>query len=209
MQHCADTESRKSIHLTSILSVIYHCVQIVLCTVSLICAVICAKTVYLMYSYKKHMPTTKHQMIGHLRGDIFRGVLKFKKHLHDTKNNCWHFNRVFTGATLTTNMWNNTSVMMSGKFGWISRVKQICSNNHSQNVVESFFFITGVQWMYEQQSRIVVVSRNPPDEMCIPIDLRIKHTNENSVRIYDEMTHSEQSDVRTQQQTPLYKMLLL
>lgn len=77
--------------------------------------VVCDKTVDLMHSYQKYMPTKKHQMYGYLRGIIYRGVLKCK-HLNNKKNFHWHFNRDFTGATLTRNMWSNMSVVMSGKF---------------------------------------------------------------------------------------------
>lgn len=116
MQHCAENVSRTSIHHTSILLAILHCVQIILCAIPLICVVNCAKTFNLMYtSYMKHLSTTKYQMNGHLRGGIFRGVLKFKKHLNNSNNNRWHFNRILTGATMTRNMCD-TFVTMSGKF---------------------------------------------------------------------------------------------
>lgn len=116
MKHCAEIVSCTSIHLTLILSIVCHCVQIILC---MICGVVCDKTVNLMHAYEKYMQTTKkHSMYRSLHGVIFRGVLKFK-HLNNKNNHWQHSNRFSTGTlTLTRKMWHNTFVMMSGKF-WI------------------------------------------------------------------------------------------
>lgn len=125
MQYCAEIVLQTILHRSSIQSVIHHCIDtivllLLLCTICSICCVLCPKIVDLMYSYNKTHLLNQKQMIGHLhRRYQFKGVVsKFKRYYNNKKNIRWqHFNRIFTGdITKTRTMWNNTSIMMSGKF---------------------------------------------------------------------------------------------
>lgn len=126
MQNCAEIVLQTIFHRSSILSVIHHCIGtivllLLLCTICIVCGILCSQIVDLMYSYNKTDLLNQNQMIGHLhhRVDQFKGVFpKFKRYYNNKKNNRWHFNRIFTGDITRTSstMWNNTSIMMSGKF---------------------------------------------------------------------------------------------
>lgn len=119
MQYCAEIVSQTIFH---------RCVDIILLvvlyTICIVCGILCGKILHdLMYSYNKKYQLKQKQMIGHLHRGIvvqLKGVHSKFKHYNNKKNNCWHFNRIFTGyftrTTATTRtMWNTTSIMMSGK----------------------------------------------------------------------------------------------
>lgn len=117
MQYCAEIVMRTHFH---------HCVDIILlllCQICAVCGNYCVKIVDLMYSFKKLHLLKQNQMIGHLhRSGVahVKGVISKFKRCNNKKNNRWHFNRIFTGeittTTTMTTMWNNASIMMSGKF---------------------------------------------------------------------------------------------
>lgn len=129
MQYCAEFVLQTIFHCTSILSVVHHCVDIILllllasslCQICRGCGIYCEKIVDLMYSFHKSYLLNKNQMIGHLHCGVVvhsKGAVisKFKR-CNNKKNNRWHFNRIFTGeihTTTMTTMWNNASIMMSG-----------------------------------------------------------------------------------------------
>lgn len=139
MQHCAEIVFQTIFHRSSIVSVVHHCIDIilvllVLCTICFVCGVLCAKIVDLMYSFDQAHLLNQNQMIGHLHRGIvvqLKGVISKFKRYYNKKNNRWHFNRIFTGNISTTTssttmrtMWNNTSIMMSGKFSCDDMMKQ-------------------------------------------------------------------------------------
>lgn len=119
MQNCAEIVSQ-SISQRCAVDII---VLLLLCTICIVCGILCGKIVDLMYSYNKKYQLNQKQMIGHLHRGIvvqLKGVHSKFKHYNNKKNNRWHFNRCFTDyftrATTTRTMWNTTSIMMSGKF---------------------------------------------------------------------------------------------
>lgn len=123
MQYCAEIVSQTIFHRHRVVDIILLPL-LLLCTICIICGILCGKIVDLMYWYNKKHQLKQKQMIGHLmhRGVVvqFKGVNSKFKHYNNKKNNCWHFNRNFTGfftRTTTTmrTMWNTTSIMMSGK----------------------------------------------------------------------------------------------
>lgn len=131
MQHCAGLIiSYPSKFLTSIQSVICACIQIILWTVSIYCAIICDKISVLMYSYKLRLINKKHQMYGHLHGVLLKKSVFMRKHLNSKKNFWWHCDHFVCGnttrtTTTTRNMRNTLSVIMSGKCDGIHRMAKI------------------------------------------------------------------------------------
>lgn len=129
MQHCAGLIiSYPSKILSSIQSVICACIQIILWTVSIYCAIICGKISDLMYSYKLRLLKKKHQMYGHLHCVHLKSVGFMRKHLNNKSNFRWHSNHFVCGVTRTTttrNMWNTLSINMSGKCDGIHRMAKL------------------------------------------------------------------------------------
>lgn len=133
MQHCAGLIiTYPSLIVSSIQSIIYNIIQIYLWTVSVICGKISA----LMYSYKLKLVAKKNQMRGRLHRANLRKVDLMCKHLNNKKNNYWHhFHRFVCGfTTFTTNMWLNTSIMMSGKFKFHHRIAKIVRERVREHV---------------------------------------------------------------------------
>lgn len=110
MQYCAKIASYSTIQ-----SVIIRYVQIILCTLEILCAKICAKIAALMCSLKLNL-LRNQQMCGQLNSVNLRGGVLKSAQLINKTNNHWHHHYFTTGFTMTRNMFN-TSVMMSGKFG--------------------------------------------------------------------------------------------
>lgn len=130
MQNCAEIVSQTIFH-RCVVDIIL--LPLLLCTICIICGILCGKTIVLMYSYHKKHFLKQKQMIGYLHRGIvvqLKGVVSKFKHYNNKKNNRWHFNRNFTGyftrTTTMRTMWNTTSIMMSGKLTiWWNKLKTV------------------------------------------------------------------------------------